>query len=315
MSFTDPFTDPAYQSYLYGLSEDQRKKARRRTRRSGSPYYYAGDQPTSGFGAQYGTGNTTQPLMGTGGGAQTLGSTQTNRTTDAQYSTNPDEFNRGVEANALLPYPGSAAEGYAGVGKVPDATQMAATDPYLQADVLMNQRYGLPAGSRSAGLFGSYLGGTDDRAMALGVYSGLDSNADWINFGASLMNNATLQQGGAQLNPKTMIQTLVQTALAESNAMKSGGAGSSDEYSPLAAMMSQNPQAGISQFVNIVKGALAGTMPEDQLNGYVSWLAKAAQQFVTSYVTGAEGSVGEQEAAGRNWLSALVTRLGPSLGL
>jgi hypothetical protein len=62
----------------------------------------------------------------------------------------------------------------------------------------------------------------------------------------------------------------------------------------------------------IVQGALQGTMPATQLAGYVAWLQQEAQRFIGTW---AKGDAAEMEGAGTNWLSTLVAKMGPSLGL
>jgi hypothetical protein len=297
MVSTTPYSfggDPANADILGDQNERRRRRKKRQAARGlgGDPYQApAGQNPSTYTPPQgQGVGRTTAPAGTT--------------------ATPPSQLGAGIADDALRAPAGSLAGKFSGVIRNPEALETVAVNPIMQADELLAGQYGLPGGSRSAAMLATYLD-PQAKAEALGMYP--ENNIDWINFGEQLMTSPALQGMGTQLNPKTMVQTLVQTLMNEFNAGKAGGPGSTGEgYSPLRALADQNPAAAIPAFASIVQGALAGTMPADQLNGYVGWLKQEAQRFLSTW---AKGDAAQMEASGQNWLSALVAKMGPSLGL
>jgi hypothetical protein len=302
MVSTTPYTpgggfanDPANRDILGDEQERKRRRKKRQAARGlgGDPYQApAGQNPS-----------TYMPPQGQG-----VGRTMAPAGTTA---TPPSQLGASIADDALRAPAGSLASQFSGVIKNPEALETVAANPIMQADELLAGQYGLPTGSRSAAMLATYLD-PQAKAEALGgAYPG--NSIDWINFGEQLMTSPALQGNGVQLNPKTMMQTLVQTLMSEFNAGKSGASGSTGEgYTPLRALADQNPASAIPAFTSIVQGALQGTMPAEQLAGYVSWLKQEAFRFMSTW---AKGDAAQMEGAGQNWLSALVQQLGPGLGL
>jgi len=293
--------DPEYQSYLGTLSGSQRKKSKRKTKKSGSPYYFEGYQPA---------GSSLTPGQGSLGTTPVQPAGSLVPSSSGQTATPKGAYDSQIADDALRAPAGTLAASIAGTQKNADALNMTATNPYLLSDVLMGDKYGLPAGSRSGAMLAENLN-PQDKAMAL-MGSEPMNNIDWVNFGEALMTSPALAGNGVQLNPKTMVQTLVQGLMQATNNRKAGGIGPSDQFTRLESLVMQDPASGANAFASIVQGALAGTMPEDQLTAYVNWLKQNAQQFMTTYV---RGDAAQMEASGQNWISALVQKLGPSLGL
>lgn len=225
-------------------------------------------------------------------------------------STNPAIYTTQTNSAVENPFPGSFATNYAGVGSNPQAMDMVANNPMYVANTLAAQRFGLPAGSNTANALAEYLSPQSKWMGILGAAP--TSNADWINFGASLMNNSALQQNGAQLSPSGMMQNVVNVIKSEFDAMKRGGSGSSDTFNPITDLAHMDPESALTSFVSMIKGMLSGTMPDDILTAYANFLTRQGQAFSQRFVSSNQGDL---EGQGANFLSALIDSLGPTLGL
>lgn len=314
--------DEAYKQYLASVTAGQpgagpqaapagsasSRKKKRRSQQTAAPTLAA---PQTTTGQQYNPGSqgglsgaqtTTRSNPGGMGGVSTGG---------VQTAADPKSYGTAVDKNVLNAPAGSLASRVSSTVRNPEAMEMTAINPGIQADLMLGEEYGLPAGSRTSGMLSTYLNPQDKALALLGEQPG--TNVDWINFGEQLMGSSALSGMGAQLNPRTMMQTLVSTVLNETKAMAKGGSGvGSGEYNPLAELARANPAQGVEQFVSMVRGALTGTMPGDQLEGYVGWLKRIGMQFATEFV---QGDAAQMESQGVNWMSALVQKLGPTLGL
>ena len=312
--------DEAYKQYLASVTAAQpgvgpqaapaSRRKKRRSQQTAAPQIAAPQQMTMN------NAQTTMPgarPTGTANSSALANPATQPATTRAPSSgaANPATYGSAVSQGVLRAPAGSLASQVSGVGANPEALEMTAINPTLQADLMLGDQYGLPSGSRTAGMLATYLNPQDKAMALLGELPG--SNVDWINFGEQLMGSSALAQNGAQLSPRAMVGNLVQMVVNETKSGMSGGTGSStDTYNPIAEMARMNPAQGVEAFASAVRGALTGTMPSEQLEGYIQFIKRIGMQFATEYV---QGNAGEMESQGRNWLTAMVEKLGPTLGL
>lgn len=225
--------------------------------------------------------------------------------------TDPNTFNNSVSNVTMRAPAGSAAAGFPSEWTNPFALPAAAQNPMIVANDMMSSRYGLPAGSATAGelanIFNPY-----DKILGLGM-DRPTSNVDWVNLGASLMGGPQGTTGGAQLDPKSLMTNMVSAIVNEVNSMKSGGKGySGGGYNPLAELAHMDPMEALQSFSSMVQGMLSGTMPDNEIQGFTNYLMRVGQQFAQSFY---HGDSAQQQADGASFITALVQQLGPSLGL
>lgn len=243
-------------------------------------------------------------------GPSGLGGTPSGGTTTG---TDPSTYNNLVNQATMTAPKGSLAAAFPGGQYNPFSLSMVAQNPGLQADELMSQRFGLPAGSNTANELATIF---DPYSKVYGLGGAYPtSNVDWINLGASLMGGGgPLGQatGGAQLDPHSLMTNMVSSIVSEVNNLKSGGQGASDQFNPLSALAKMPPDQALSSFTDMVKGMLTGTMPDQEITAYTNWLKTMGAQFVSQFV---HGNAGQMEADGASFITFLVQQLGPALGL
>jgi len=316
--------DEAYQSYIQSIQQPTTQKPKKKKKSVAPP---AGQQmiggtstnapytpPASGgvSGTRFG-GSGIAPPSGTGA-SRGIQPQSISAATARQGSGGSADYGgaiHGVESQMHGPI-GSYVSDYF---ENPMAGSMVAGDPYAQSNILMQQQYGLPYGSNAAGIYADYLN-PQDKWAGLGIEQP-GNNSDWIALGEQLMGQASNGPGGGtQLNPKVMIGNIVQTVLAETQAQAKGGEGSGGSqdpmYNPLRALVNQDPMTALNSFASIVEGALKGTMPAEQLSGYVAWLKQVGGQFAMEWL---HGDIRQMASQGENFITHLVDKLGPTLGL
>lgn len=318
---TDPYkssTIPSYQGYNWAGSEgadtllpgEQRKKKRKQRANPNDPQnslptpvpnYYAQQQRRQQRGDQ---GQLTSS-PGLGGMAPP---------TTAPQATDPATYNRAINAATLVAPSGSEAARFPGGTANPFAIPMAAADPSLVSNDMMARQFGLPAGSATATELAKNFN-PYDKVFGLGVKTPT-SDVDWVNLGAALMGDAGGPMGsltgGAQMDPRTMMTNMVSSLVQEVNNLKSGGKGAGDQYNPLAELANQTPSDALNSFKGMVQGMLQGTMPDQEITGYVNFLDRIGQQFLMQFM---HGNSGQMQADGASFITYLVQQLGPSLGL
>jgi hypothetical protein len=229
-------------------------------------------------------------------------------------ATNPNTYNNAIGNVTLTAPSGSEAARFPGGTANPFAIPMAANDPNLVANDMMSARFGLPAGSATATELAKNFN-PYDKIYGLGIRTPT-SDVDWVNLGASLMGDAggPLSQltGGAQLDPKSLMTNMVSSIVSEVNNLKSGGSGAGDQYNPLAELANMNPQDAMNSFKGMVQGMLQGTMPDQEITGYINFLDRIGQQFVMQFM---HSNSAQGQADGASFITFLVQQLGPSLGL
>jgi hypothetical protein len=301
------------------LEEERRKKKKKN--RADTPY-----DPNTGFaGPQPGIGGVpsspttpidVQPGLGGGGGGG-IGPVDTSRTSTAgggqgDISTDPSVYNNAAKGASITPFPGSFASGVAKLGDNPFAQGAFANSPILIANQMLGQKYGLPAGSRTGSAMANIF---DAHAKAIGLGSAYPTNnADWINLGASLMEGFSGPNGAWGFSPGAMMANAVQAIQAEVTQMAAGGSGGGDKFTgPLAELAHDDPSQALQKFGSLIAGMLTGSMPDDEIQSYVDFLMRSGTQFLQEFYSSHNAAA--DEAAGLSFISALVQKLGPRLGL
>lgn len=307
-----------YQEYYNQLNPKQQQRAKKKTKKTGMPWYARADRGETGVPASTNTGYSTgqaTPSYATGPGGQQV---QTTSTTGAkgqgeQYRS-PGQFGPDISGVEMRATPGSFAAGIHGYGNTPDALNYYAENPYALYGGLASDKFGVPAGGRAQGLFAQYL---DPRAKAPGILGDAypNSSLEWVNFGEQLFGSG--KANGTFLSPQAMVQNIVGALLDETQNLAKGGSGVANDgqFNPVRALLAMDPADGLQSLLDMLRGALTGTMPDDQLSTYLSWVEMTAQNYMSSYGRGSMGGAFEEQAAGRNWLTNLVQQLGPTLGL
>lgn len=309
-----------YQDYYNQLNPQQQSKAKRKYKKTGTPWYARPDRGETQAGANTSTGYSTgqaTPSYATGPGGQSVPQSTTTTSgrggSDGQYRA-PGQFGPDINGVEMHATPGSFAAGIHGYGQTPDALNYYAENPYALYGGLAQDRFGIPAGGRAQGLFAKYL---DPRSKAPGILGDAypNSSLEWVNFGEQLFGSG--KANGTFLSPQAMIQNIVGALLDETKNLAKGGQGVANDgqWNPVRALLAMDPQEGLSSLLDMIRGALVGTMPDDDLQSYLSWVEMTAQNYMSNYGRGSMGGSFEEQAAGRNWLTNLVDQLGPTLGL
>lgn len=313
-----------YQEYYNTLNPQQQQRAKRKYKKTGTPWYARADRGETGTtqagsavntGTGYSTGQAT-PSYATGPGGQQVPQTTTTKGGKGQgeqYRA-PGQFGPDISGVEMRATPGSFAAGIHGYGQTPDALNYYAQNPYALYGGLAQDRFGVPAGGRAQGVFAQYL---DPRSKAPGILGDAypRNSLEWVNFGEQLFGSG--KANGTFLSPQAMVQNIVGALLEETQNLAKGGEGVANEgqWNPVRALLAMDPQQGLASLIDMLRGALTGTMPDDDLTSYLSWVEMTAQNYMSSYGRGGMGGLFEEQAAGRNWLTNLVDQLGPTLGL
>lgn len=290
---------------LYYVSGTKKKKRKKGTKNIYSPW-----SPSDSSASGNAPGSAASGGGPGGGGSTNPGGYDPTAKKGPSVGSNPAGYASAVNGAVEKPFPGSFATNYAGQGSNPEALGMVANNPMYIANTLASNKFGLPAGSNTANALAQYLNPQQKWMGILGAAP--TANSDWINFGAALMDNSALKANGAQLSPSGMMQNVVNVLKSEFDAMKRGGTGSSDAFNPITELARMNPEDALTSFVSMVKGMLQGTMPDDILNAYANFIQRQGAAFAQEFVS---SDMGQMEASGANFLSALMDQLGPSLGL
>lgn len=141
-------------------------------------------------------------------------------------------------------------------------------------------------------------------SAALGYGSDLNSYDDRLAAGTSLANLLG-QPGTAFFDPGSMVSNVL-SAIANP--------GNNEEFNQLSAIVlgASTPDQQLSNLVSFLGEALAGAMPQDVLQAYLSYIQKVGMEVVTGAM---KGGIAGFERGGGNIATALLQRLGPTGGL
>lgn len=306
-----------YQEYYNTLNPKQQQRAKKKYSKTGTPWYARPDRGETGVPANTNTGYSTgqaAPASTGPGGQQVPQTTTGGRGGQGEQYRAPGQFGPDISGVEMRATPGSFAAGIHGYGQTPDALNYYAENPYALYGGLAEDRFGVPAGGRAQGVFAKYL---DPRSKAPGILGDAypNSSLEWVNFGEQLFGSG--KANGTFLSPQAMIQNIVGALLDETKNLAKGGSGVANEgqWNPVRALLAMDPQEGLQSLLSMIEGALVGTMPEDDLRSYLSWIEMSAQSYMSNYGRGSSGGLFEEQAAGNNWLTNLVQQLGPTLGM
>lgn len=317
-----------YQEYFNTLNPQQQQRAKRKYKKTGEPWYRGADrgqqtttptgtgpggQATGGTSTGYNTGQAAPASTGPGG-QQTPATTAGGRAGQGAQYRAPGQFGSDISGVEMRATPGSFAAGIHGYGNTPDALNYYAENPYVMYGAMAQDRFGVPAGGRAQSLFAEYL---DPRSKAPGILGDAypKNSLEWVNFGEQLFGSG--KANGTFLSPQSMIQNIIGALLDETQNMAKGGEGMGNDgaWNPIRGLLTMDPAEGLDALIGMIEGALAGTMPEDDLSNYTAWIRLVAQNYMSNYGRGGEPGSFESQAQGRNWITALVDQLGPTLGM
>jgi hypothetical protein len=304
-----------YQDYYNTLNPNQQQRAKRKYKKTGTPWYAKND---GSGGTQMGTDPYTAgqaEAAGTGSGALEANqgrAVQAGGRAPRDYRA-PDQFRNDINDQLMHATPGSFAAGIHAYDKTPDALNYYADNPYALYGAMGKDRFGVPAGGRAQGVFADYLNPREKAYGMLGDYP--SGSLEWVNFGEALFGKGG-SPNGTFLDPRSMVQNIVQTLMDETANMAKGGQGpGGDEWNPLRNLINLDPGDGLQGLLGILEGALKGTMPDDDLRSYLAYVEMAGQAYASDYGRGSSPGLFDAQAKGDNWLTALVRQLGPTLGL